>query len=158
VDRERFRRWIAFHEVSHAAEFGAAPWLADHVEGQVRAAVGALGEGSLDREALADLDTTMTAVEGYAELLMDHSFDREYADLRAALDARRQGGGPLTRLLRRLFGLGIKRRQYERGKAFFEAVADARDVETAGLVWAAPENLPTDEELEDPALWLARVG
>ena len=27
VDRDRFRRWIAFHEVTHAAEFGAAPWL-----------------------------------------------------------------------------------------------------------------------------------
>ncbi|MFB6218888.1 MAG: zinc-dependent metalloprotease, partial [Halobacteriaceae archaeon] len=158
VDRERFRRWIAFHEVSHAAEFGAAPWLDGYIEGQVREAVGALAEGSLDREALADLDTTMTAVEGYAELLMDRTFDREYADLRAALDARREGGGPLTRLLRRLFGLGLKRRQYERGKAFFESVADERGVETAGLVWEGPENLPTDVELDDPARWLARVA
>ena len=35
VDAERFRRWIAFHEVAHAAEFGAAPWLGDHLEAQM---------------------------------------------------------------------------------------------------------------------------
>jgi coenzyme F420 biosynthesis associated uncharacterized protein len=31
VDYPRFRRWIAFHEVAHAAEFGAAPWLSEYL-------------------------------------------------------------------------------------------------------------------------------
>jgi uncharacterized protein (DUF2342 family) len=158
VEYPRFRRWIVFHEVAHAAEFGAAPWLTDHLEAQISAGVTALAEGSLDEEALSAVDTTMTAVEGYAELLMDRAFDREYADLRAALDARRRGGGPLTRLLRRLFGIGLKRRQYERGKAFFETVAGARGLAGASRVWEAPEMLPTEEELEEPELWLDRVA
>jgi uncharacterized protein (DUF2342 family) len=158
VDRERFRRWLAFHEVAHAAEFGAAPWLAGHIEDHIEEGVAALAEGGFDRATLAELDTTMTAVEGYAELLMDRAFDREYADLRAALDARRQGGGPLTRLLRRLFGVGLKRRQYERGKAFFEAVVDARDLDFAGRVWERPANLPTEAELDDPPRWVTRVA
>jgi uncharacterized protein (DUF2342 family) len=51
----------------------------------------------------------------------------------------------------------MKRRQYERGREFFDAVADARDVEAAGAVWDSPDNLPTDEELDDPDRWLARV-
>ena len=158
IDRDRFRRWIAFHEVAHAAEFAAAPWLADHVESRIERSVDALAEGRMDRATFAELDTTMTAVEGYAELLMDRAFDGETADLRARLDARRNAGGPVTRLLRRALGLGVKREQYERGARFFHAVADARGLDAASRVWDRPENLPSDAELDEPARWLARVG
>ena len=157
VDYPRFRRWIAFHEVAHAAEFGAAPWLSDHLEARMEEALETLSQGGFDRDAFRDLDTTMTAVEGYAEMLMDRAFDAEYADLRRKLDARRRGGGPLTRIARRLLGLGMKRRQYERGATFFRAVADQHGVAATAAVWDAPENLPTDAEFDDPARWLARV-
>ncbi|WP_251343361.1 zinc-dependent metalloprotease [Haloplanus halophilus] len=157
VDVSRFRRWIAFHEVSHAAEFGAAPWLPEHLEERLERGVDALVAGDLDREAFHELDAAMTAVEGYAELLMDRAFDDDYADLRAKLDARRRGGGPVARLARRLLGLGLKRRQYERGAAFFRTVADERGLEGASAVWERPENLPTDAELDAPERWLARV-
>ncbi|WP_121741031.1 zinc-dependent metalloprotease [Natronorubrum halophilum] len=157
VDADRFRRWIAFHEVTHAAEFGAAPWLSDHLEARMQQGIAALSDGSFDRDAFRDLDAAMTVVEGYAELLMDHAFDDEYADLRRKLDARRQGRGPLQKLFRRLLGLGLKERQYERGKNFFETVVTARDLETASLVWEGPENLPTHDELDQPGLWIRRV-
>ncbi|WP_423750567.1 zinc-dependent metalloprotease [Salinirarus marinus] len=154
----RFRRWIAFHEVAHAAEFGAAPWLSGYIESRMKRGVEALATGGLDREAFEELDAAMTAVEGYAELLMDRAFDEEYRDLREKLDARRQGGGPLARLVRRLLGLGLKRRQYERGAAFFRHVADERGLAAASAVWEQPENLPTDAELDAPERWLARVS
>ncbi|UPV74734.1 zinc-dependent metalloprotease [Halorussus limi] len=158
VNYDRFRRWIAFHEVTHAAEFGAAPWLSEHLETRMESGIDALAQGHLDREAFKELDAAMTAVEGYAELLMDGAFDDEYADLREKMEARRQGGDPLSRLVRRMLGLGLKRRQYERGKAFFEAVAARRGIEGATVVWDRPENLPTDAELDDPEQWLARVN
>ncbi len=158
VDYPRFRRWIAFHEVAHAAEFGAAPWLPGHLEAQLEQSVDAISAGRLDRDAFEELTTTMTAVEGYAELLMDRAFDDEYADLRAKLDARRQGGGPFVQFMRRLLGLGLKRRQYERGAAFFTAVADKRGLPAASVVWEHPDNLPTNSELDDPDAWLRRVN
>jgi uncharacterized protein (DUF2342 family) len=157
VEPARFRRWIAFHEVAHAAEFGAAPWLPTHLESALEDAIEDLSTGSIDRTSLGQLDTTMTAVEGYAELVMDRAFDDEYADLRRKLDERRQGRGPLQRLIRRLLGLSMKRRQYERGKEFFDHVADAAGMKAAGEVWTAPEHLPTDEELDEPDQWVARV-
>ncbi|MFC6824760.1 zinc-dependent metalloprotease [Halopelagius fulvigenes] len=157
VDYPRFRRWIAFHEVSHAAEFGAAPWLSDHLERRMEDGLEGLAEGQFDREAFKDLDTAMTAVEGYAELLMDRAFDDDYEDLREKLDEKRKSGGPVGILVRRLLGLGLKRRQYERGAAFFEAVADERGVAAASAVWEGPENLPTDEELDSPWMWISRV-
>jgi uncharacterized protein (DUF2342 family) len=157
VEYERFRRWIAFHEVTHAAEFGAAPWLSTHLETQMQHGIDELADGRFDRRAFTELNAAMTVVEGYAELLMDHAFDDEYADLRRKLDERRKGGGPVNRLVRRLLGLGLKRRQYERGKAFFETVTDERGLEAAGAVWEEPSNLPSKSELEDPAKWLRRV-
>ncbi|MFO8114307.1 MAG: zinc-dependent metalloprotease [Halorubrum sp.] len=162
VDYPRFRRWIAFHEVTHAAEFGAAPWLPEYLESRVERGVeGLTGRevtlGGLDTEAFGELQAAMTAVEGYAEVLMDRAFDDEYADLRRKLDERRGGGGPIRRLAQRLLGLGMKRRQYERGAAFFRHVADARGIEAAGVVWERPENLPTRTELDDPDAWLVRV-
>ena len=157
VDADRFRRWIAFHEVTHAAEFGAAPWLSGHLETQMEAGIDALIDGSFDKEAFRELDAAMTVVEGYAELLMDHAFDDEYEDLRRKLDARRQGRNPLQRLFRRLLGLGLKRRQYERGKAFFEGVVERRDLETAGKVWERPEHLPTHDEIDAPGRWVRRI-
>ncbi|GAB3029371.1 zinc-dependent metalloprotease [Natronobiforma cellulositropha] len=157
VDADRFRRWIAFHEVTHAAEFAAAPWLSTHLETRMEAGIETLSAGSFDTDAFRDLDAAMTVVEGYAELLMDHAFDDEYEDLRRKLDARRQGRNPLEKLFRRLLGLGLKRRQYERGKAFFEHVTAVRGLEAATAVWERPENLPTHEELDAPGTWLQRI-
>ena len=39
-----------------------------------------------------------------------------------------------------------------------DAVADERGVAGAAAVWESPDHLPTDAELDDPSLWLARVG
>ena len=157
VPYERFRRWIAFHEVTHAAEFGAAPWLSTHLESSLEEAIAKLSSGTIDRQSLGELDVTMTAVEGYAELVMDRAFDEEYADLREKLDRKRKGRGPVERLIRRLLGLSVKRRQYERGKHFFDTVVDERGIRFAGLVWEGPASLPTDAELDEPADWIQRI-
>ncbi|MFC3958743.1 zinc-dependent metalloprotease [Halovivax cerinus] len=158
VDRDRFRRWIAFHEVTHAAEFATAPWLTTHLEREVERSVETLSAGSFDAQSFETLDVTMTVVEGYAELLMDHAFDDEYVDLRRKLDDRRRSGSPIQRLVRRLLGLGLKRRQYERGKRFFEAVATERDLAFANRVWDDPSALPTSAELDSPHQWVDRVS
>jgi uncharacterized protein (DUF2342 family) len=158
VEYDRFRRWIAFHEVTHAAEFGAAPWLSTHLETAMEEAISNLTSGTIDRESLGQLDTTMTAVEGYAELVMDRAFDEEYADLRQKVEQRRKGRNPVEKLVRRLLGLSVKRRQYERGKEFFEAVVDLEGMDVAALAWESPDALPTDAELDDPGAWIRRVA
>lgn len=33
ADRERFLRWVAVHESTHAVQFGAVPWLREHIGG-----------------------------------------------------------------------------------------------------------------------------
>jgi uncharacterized protein (DUF2342 family) len=56
-----------------------------------------------------------------------------------------------------VLGLGLKRQQYERGRAFFEHVADERGLAAAGAVWDDAQSLPGDAELDDPQRWLDRV-
>ena len=158
VPYPRFRRWIAFHEVTHAAEFGAAPWLSTHLETAMQESIENLTSGTIDRDSLGELDTTMTAVEGYAELVMDRAFDDEYADLRRKIENRRKGRNPVEKLVRRLLGLSVKRRQYERGKAFFDHVADEQGMAFAARTWERPEMLPSNEELDSPDDWIRRVA
>ncbi len=157
VPFNRFRRWIAFHEVTHAAEFAYAPWLSEHLIDQLTAELESMASGGIRRPQFDALQRTMTAVEGYADLLMDRAFDAEYTDLRAKLDARRQNAGPISLLLRRVLGLDMKRQQYERGRVFFETIVESRDLETATRVWEAPEQLPTEQELKQPTRWLDRI-
>lgn len=158
VDQPRFRRWIIFHEVAHAAEFAAAPWLESHLEETIQKTVRQLADGRVDKQAITELNTTMTAVEGYAELLMDRAFDQEYQDLRHKLDHHRRNLGPIARVIRQMLGFDMKRRQYERGKAFFEDVADTTGMEGANLVWKQQSNLPTEAEFDTPSLWIDRMN
>jgi coenzyme F420 biosynthesis associated uncharacterized protein len=60
-DRELFLRWIALHEATHAVQFGAVPWLRDHIAGLVERLLDAasvrpdLGElGAAARKLLTD--------------------------------------------------------------------------------------------------------
>jgi len=157
VDEDRFRRWIAFHEVAHAAEFAAAPWLRDYLETRIRRVVSGLDGMTIPRTEYQELDRVMTVVEGYAELLMDEAFDEPSAELRRKLDERRSSGGLISRLLGQVIGLDRKREQYERGRDFFDVIVAERGLKGAGRVWEDPAFLPNELELERPDRWLDRV-
>jgi len=55
-------------------------------------------------------------------------------------------------------GLDMKIRQYEQGKVFCDAVVAEAGVSALNRVWDSPESLPTPDELEHPAAWVARIG
>lgn len=157
VSVDPFRRWVVHHEVSHAAEFDLAPWLVDHLEARIERALGDLARGRLDREALRELTDVMTVIEGFAELLMDEAMADDVGYLRDRLERRRSGMGPLSQLIEWFLGITAKRRQYDRGRRFFEAVASARGVGATVAVWEGPHTLPSHDELATPRDWLDRV-
>lgn len=157
VEATTFRRWILHHEVVHAAEFALAPWLRTYLEERFTQVLASLANGQLDREALDDITRAMTAVEGFAELLMDEAIDADVAHLRDRLEARRAGLGPFQQLVDWLLGISSKRRQYKRGRAFFATVAQAKGLEATLAVWDAPSALPTAAELDAPERWIERI-
>ena len=93
-------------------------------EGGLVAAIG----GPRQRELLDRMQAVMGVVEGHAEHVMDvvgADALPSLAELRAALDRRRNERPPLLALLERLIGLEAKMRQYAEGKRFCDAVAKA---------------------------------
>ncbi len=115
-----------------------------------------------EQRALMDrVQATMSVVEGYSEHVMDSLGEEAIPGrdaLRAAMDRRRSSRSAPERAIQRLLGLDIKMRQYEQGKRFCDAVVAAAGLEVLDRVWEAPGSLPTAQELEHPAEWVARVG
>jgi putative hydrolase len=118
-----------------------------------------LGE---DRWALVErMQAAMSLIEGHAEHVMDEigadvlpSLPR----LRAAMNHRRENRGLPWRVLERLLGLELKMKQYETGRRFCDAVVAQGGPQALALAWHGPEELPAPAELEEPALWIARVA
>ncbi len=194
VDPQSLVTWVGFHEVTHAVQFTAVPWLRPHLAGLLRelldgmdvdvdwkqlgairdresleALVKTVREEGLvmwlagpERKDLLDrLQATMAVIEGHAEHVMDavgRDALPDLDELRDALDRRRANRTGPWKLLERLLGLEMKLKQYEVGKRFCDAVVEAEDVAFLHRVWAAPEALPTWDELEAPDAWIARMS
>jgi coenzyme F420 biosynthesis associated uncharacterized protein len=73
LDREEFTAWVAIHEVTHAVQFGGAPWLREHLGGLLRELIDGMQVGVSLGRALrmpntADLRTLGERLRG-GELL-----------------------------------------------------------------------------------------
>jgi uncharacterized protein (DUF2342 family) len=73
------------------------------------------------------------------------------------MSRRRESRGLPWRVLEKLLGLEMKMRQYEVGRRFCDAVVTEGGPEALARVWTGPEQLPSTEELANPAAWLART-
>jgi coenzyme F420 biosynthesis associated uncharacterized protein len=114
-----------------------------------------------ERETLDRVQAVMAVIEGHAEHVMDAvapDLLPSLPKLRDALDRRRKSQSTIQRLFARLLGLEMKLKQYERGKYFCDEVVKAVGVEGLTHVFSGPEALPTMQELEQPAAWMARTG
>lgn len=178
VDGGDLRRWLILHELTHAWQFAAHPWLRDHLNRALDAlldSVGARGgaQMSLDRlirltvgapeqwALIRQVQATMTLVEGYGNLLMNlvgrrilPTFDR----LEAAYDERSGSRSLVDLLVWRFTGLEVKMQQYRVGEAFCERIHELYGMRALNLAWAGPENLPRPKELRDPERWYRRVA
>jgi coenzyme F420 biosynthesis associated uncharacterized protein len=114
-----------------------------------------------ERATLDRVQAAMAVVEGHAEHVMDAvapDLLPSLPRLRAALDRRRASQSGVARVLGKLLGLELKLRQYEQGKFFCDAIVRAAGPEALRRVFAAPEALPTLDELAEPDRWLSRMG
>jgi coenzyme F420 biosynthesis associated uncharacterized protein len=102
----------------------------------------------------------MTLLEGHGNATMYEAADSDLiADpegVRAAMAARRED--VTTKILTAVAGMELKRRQYREGERFVREVIDLAGVDGLNRAFAAPENLPRPEDVEDPPAWLARVS
>jgi putative hydrolase len=135
---------------------------------EVRAGRNPLDEGGLvallanpeQREVLHKIQGLMSLLEGQGDVTMDRAgADRipSAERFQRVLRQRRENASPVARQLQRLIGLEAKLKQYRQGEEFIAAVEEAGGPELLDRAWEAPEQLPTLDEIREPAKWIARV-
>lgn len=170
------RRWLILHEMTHAWQFAAHPWLREHLNRglmqliEVATAPRRRGIGRLvaftvggpgQWSSLRRMQATMTLVEGYGNLIMNLVGRRTLVSFDLLEEAYRRRSGQrsaLDLLIWRLTGLELKLRQYRVGESFARSVHDRYGMDVLNRAWDSPESLPRPEELRDFERWYRRIN
>lgn len=172
LDAEDFRFWVSLHELTHVAQFAQAPWLSDHILSiateyltmQLLPAsesdLSASEKTARAEELEAQITGVMSLLEGHANVIMDAvdpSLVPSVKTIRERFDARTSKLKWFSQILRKIFGLDAKAKQYKTGQSFVSAVVERVGMEQFNVVWQQPEYLPSADELRDADAWIARV-
>src|SRR3546814_706613 len=112
-----------------------------------------------EQKAVLDRVTAfMSLLEGHAEHVMDGvgpAVVPSVAEIRRKFDQRRkEHGGVLDRVLRKLLGMDLKALQYAEGKAFVDTAVRELGMDGFNRVWESPATLPTRVEIKQPMDWV----
>jgi coenzyme F420 biosynthesis associated uncharacterized protein len=134
--------------------------LGDVLRGNDDSSLLELFSSPAQREVIDRITAVMSLLEGHADVVMDGVGPEvipSVAVIRSKFNKRRKGTSPLDRLLRKLLGLDAKMAQYRNGASFVRGVVDQVGMDGFNKVWVEPANLPSKEEIGDPAAWVSRV-
>lgn len=174
VDHADFRLWVCLHEQTHRQQFARAPWLRGHLISEMGRLLAEEDAGLQLRRPRSILDVVtspeqrvvfdrvsavMSLLEGYADDMMDRvgpDVVPSVATIRERFEQRRNKGG-WTKTLNQGLGLDLKLAQYRDGARFCRHVIDRVGVDGLNVVYDTATNLPSADEIADPARWLRRV-
>jgi coenzyme F420 biosynthesis associated uncharacterized protein len=175
LPEQDLRRWLILHEMTHAWQFAAHPWLRPHMEESMRALLDSItrkgpplarfaayaGVLPAQWQVRRQVQGTMSVIEGYSNLVMNELGSKllpGFARLEQAYRERSSGKSPFEVLVWKLTGLDLKLQQYQRGEAFCRAVFDQQGMKALNRVWEGPEAMPRLSELGNPGAWYRRIG
>ena len=171
---EDLRRWLILHELTHAWQFAAHPWLKDYMESSMRVLLESATKAGPTATRVAafagvlpaqwrvmrQMQGTMSFVEGYSNLVMNELGSKTLAGFDRLEDAYRARGrsrSVVEILIWRLTGLDLKLQQYQKGEAFARAVYDSYGMDVLNRAWNGAESMPNLDELADPPRWYRRI-
>lgn len=172
---EDLRRWLILHEMTHAWQFAAHPWLRAYMEESMRVLIDSVtkrGPAFTRFAAFAGIipaqwrvmrrvQGTMSVVEGYSNLVMNQLGAKllpGFEQLERAYRQRSAGKSAFEVLIWKLTGLDLKLQQYKRGEAFCQAVYERYGLGVLNRVWDGPEMMPRLSELGSPERWYHRTS
>jgi coenzyme F420 biosynthesis associated uncharacterized protein len=169
------RRWLILHEMTHAWQFAAHPWLRGHMEQSMRVLLETVTQKTSPAVRIAafagvlptqwrvmrQMQGTMSLIEGYSNLVMNELGVKllpGFAQLEEAYRRRSSSKSVLDQLVWKFTGLDLKLQQYRKGEAFAKAVYDAHGMKALNVAWKGPDQMPRLQELGDPERWYRRVS
>ena len=112
------------------------------------------------RRLFRETQAVMSLLEGFSDYIMDEvgrDLVPDVERISARFHARREQKSGFERAVNRLIGMDLKLEQYKKGEVFVRAIAERGGPEALRVLWAGPETLPRDGEIEAPDRWIARV-
>ena len=109
--------------------------------------------------ALARLETLLALVEGWVADVVDEAAGARLpaADaLAETMRRRRAAGGPAEKTFASLIGLELRPRSLREAADVWRGLRESGGTTARDGLWAHPDLLPTREDLDDPAAFLAR--
>ena len=107
-----------------------------------------------------ELQALMSLVEGYSNHIMN-AIGKEilpnFEEIEHRIEERKSQRSVAEQLFNRITGMDLKLAQYAEGQKFVDHVVAQRGVAFSTLAWQRAENLPSLEEIRDPARWIGRM-
>ena len=109
--------------------------------------------------ALARLETMLALIEGWVDVVTAQATSRlpKSAAIAESVRRRRAAGGPAESAFASLVGLELRPRRLREAAAMWQAVTDAVGSEARDALWAHPDIVPVDVDIDDPTLLIARL-
>ena len=109
--------------------------------------------------ALGRLETMLALVEGWVDTVTADATKRlpKSDAIAESVRRRRAAGGPAESAFSTLVGLELRPRRLREAAAMWRAVTDAVGADGRDALWAHPDILPGDADIDDPAALVARL-
>src|SRR6187402_3314111 len=109
--------------------------------------------------ALSRLETMLALVEGWVDTVTADATKRlpKSDAIAESVRRRRAAGGPAESAFSTLVGLELRPRRLREAAAMWRAVTDAVGSEARDALWAHPDIVPVDVDIDDPTLLIARL-
>lgn len=109
--------------------------------------------------ALRRLETMLALVEGWVDVVTAQATTRlpKSDAIAESVRRRRAAGGPAESAFASLVGLELRPRRMREAAAMWQKVTDAVGAEARDALWAHPDILPSDADIDDATLLIARL-
>jgi len=109
--------------------------------------------------ALRRLETMLALIDGWVDVVTAEATTRlpKARAIAETVTRRRATGGPAESAFASLVGLELRPRRLREAAAMWRAVSDAAGADARDALWAHPDIVPTDGDIDDPAALVARI-
>jgi putative hydrolase len=109
--------------------------------------------------ALRRLETMLALIEGWVDVVTAQATSRlpKSDAIAESVRRRRAAGGPAESAFASLVGLELRPRRLREAAAMWQAVTDAVGADARDALWAHPDIIPGDADIDDPILLVARL-